>query len=563
MGFERATPEAGLASPPDPGHLAPPCRSACPTDKDIPGFLRAIARGDPAAAWRIAYRDNLFPGVLGWICPRPCELACRLGARGAPVPVCDLKRWLTSAHEPPPDLQPRPAGAGPAIAVIGAGPAGLAAAHDLAIAGARVTLFDRDERPGGLLTGCIPAFRLPPSVAESDIERILALGIRFKPRFVLEDTRQLDALRDEHGFTAMLLATGAGDDREPVVPGWRPTPMTRTAIALLRDIGEGRARMDGLRVAVVGGGNGAVDAARAALRVGAKEVDLLYRRGRDAMPAFRDAIAAAESEGVRIHARTLVTEIIWQGGTMRGVRCAHTDARDSDPRSTAPRPLPGTEYIRTCGAVVYATGQVPTLASDVGLAPGVFSCGDAPSGRGTVVDAIATGRRAAARMIESMTRAGTWDSGRPQEQRANSGGAVANGPGVTAAAPRDDLAMVSAARDGRLADTPGDPFLPPGSVTREAARCLACDHVLALDTEICILCGTCEDRCAYDALAWRPATNGTAGAWRLTILDTDCQRCGDCVVGCPSGALTWNPWTHPNRICTVQTITTASPAAAS
>jgi NADPH-dependent glutamate synthase beta subunit-like oxidoreductase/ferredoxin len=550
-----------LGMPEPAERIAPPCRSACPTDKDIPGFLRAIAHGDTDSAWRIAYRDNLFPGVLGWICPRPCELACRLGAHGAPVPVCDLKRWLTSAHEPPPDLAPRPVRGGPAIAVIGAGPAGLAAAHDLTMAGASVTLFDRGADPGGLLTSCIPEFRLPPDVVESDVARILSLGIRFEPGYTLRDAAQLESLMAERGFAAVLLATGAGDDRTPEIPGWRPSPWTRTAIALLRDIRLGAVRFDGLRVAVIGGGNGAIDAARAALRVGATSVEILYRRGRASMPAFVDGIAAADSEGARIRPRMIVSELLWEQRRLTGARCVFTDVRDHEDRSVPPLPLSGTEHFRPYDAMVFAIGQRPTLDAGVGDDPRVFTCGDHPSGSGTVVDAIATGRRAAAALRERLALSNAWSSRTARRHRSE---IPEPAPDSVPRPMRANGARVRARATEHI--WPGDWSGAVGETwypAREAGRCLACDRILTLDPELCILCRTCEERCVDDALAWRPGPEGASESWRLTIRDDACQRCGDCVAGCPSGALNWRTWTTPNRICALRTIAAPSAAAAS
>jgi NADPH-dependent glutamate synthase beta subunit-like oxidoreductase len=431
-------------------------------------------------------------------------------------------------------MQFLPRGGGPEVAIIGAGPAGLAAAHDLTVAGAQVTLFDRDDHPGGLLRDCIPDFRLPPEVAQADIRRILSLGIRFEPGFRLESEEQLRALRDQ-GYAAVLLATGAGDDREPGVPGWRTAPVSRTAIAFLRDVARGRARLDGKRVVVVGGGNGAIDSARTALRVGASEVAILYRRGREHLPAFGDEIAAAESEGIRIHPWMGVNELVWKADTLEGVRCVRTRLEDGDapPRERRVEEVAESGHFRSCDAVVFSIGQSPTSMPPLSRVPGVFAHRAPSAGGGTVVEAIAAGREAAVAIVSWLARSGRWSGERPARAPAEGGP-----PG----APES------------IGETPERPesfsVLPFAVVPGEAGRCLRCDLSLTLDAERCVLCGGCETRCAHGALAWRQIVNGAS---RLTVHDDLCMRCGDCVAGCPSRALRWELWIRPNRFQTVWT----------
>ncbi len=511
-----------------------PCRAACPADKNVPEFLRAIARGDTDEAWRIAYRDNLFPGVLGWICPRPCEAACRLARDGEAIPVCDLKRWVTGAHAPPDDLRAEiVAGDGPAIAVIGAGPSGLAAAHDLACAGARVTLLDREARPGGLLAGCIPAFRLPPSVVRDDIRRVLDLGVAFRGGFVLDGPGAIARLRAQ-GFAAVLVAVGAGDDAEPDIPGWRRGPAQHTAIAFLRDAASGDAAVRARRVVVVGGGNGAFDTARTAVRLGAADVRVVYRRDRAALPAFAREVAAAESEGVRLVTRAVPREVVTEGDRVRGLRCAPSWDGDGATDRTAPPAFDEARpWIEPADVLIFALGQRPGPAAGRLDGPDVFRV---LSGGGTVVDAIAAGRRAARALVDTLAGAGRW----------NAPFALRVIPPVRAVPP---AAVV----------VPGT--LPAAVARHHAARCLGCDRLLALDAAACILCGRCAQACAWHALTWSRADGD---AWRLSIDDDACRRCGACVETCPSRALGWRPWSMPNRLRPVHPAAqAASPAATS
>lgn len=523
------TPGFDSAACDNPDRLGPPCRTACPVDKNIPGFLRAITRGDHADAWRIIIRDNLFPGVLGWICPHPCEGACRLSPSDGAIPICDLKRWVTTSHLPPADLMPDPPGGGPAIAVVGAGPAGLAAAHDLAAAGAHVTLFDRELHPGGLLTDCIPSFRLPPTVVEDDIRRVLALGIEFRGGFELKKIGQLQELRKQ-GYAAVLLALGAGADIQPDIPGWRESPFAHTAIRLLRDVARDDLRLDGLRVAVVGGGNGAFDAARTALRVGAEEVHVLYRRGREALPAFPREVELAEVEGIRLHFHTLVEELEWSADTLQGVRCSCSDGATANVRSTLPVKVNGTDRVERFDAIVFAIGQTQGALPDPSAMGGVFSTEGSRDRSGTVVDAIASGRRAAQTIMDALTTAGRWtpeagESVVPLRLPARTWPGLDRDPG-------DSAEPVPMPMSGDVA-------------AGEAGRCLGCDRLLALDADACVLCGRCATGCDADALTWQPAANDT---WQLVIDDDACRRCGDCVAGCPTRALEWRSWRHPNRV---------------
>jgi NADPH-dependent 2,4-dienoyl-CoA reductase/sulfur reductase-like enzyme/NAD-dependent dihydropyrimidine dehydrogenase PreA subunit len=451
--------------------------------------------------------------------------------------VCELKRWVTTSHAPPPDLHLPIEDDGPDVAVVGAGPAGLAAAHDLALAGARVTLLDRADRPGGLLNGCIPEFRLPASVAEADIERIMSLGIEFRSGFVLRAPEQLETLRGE-GFAAVLLAVGAGDDREPNISGWKPGPANQTAIAFLREVRGQDVRMDGRRVSVIGGGNGAIDVARVAQRLGAAEVRILYRRSRDELPAFPDEVALAVSEGIRIESHTVIDAIEWSDSGLRGIRCSRsrTVAR-SGPRSTLPQRVAGTEHFVSCDIVIAAIGQTATLPSGGWQVADVFTCDAALCHSGTVVSAIASGRRAAAEITSALGRSGRWRSSgnggpRPEPVAASDGDGERPTEGVT---PHTDGIA---------------PFLPRHVAASEASRCLGCDRLLRLDPERCILCGKCSERCAYDALSWHLTRDGAS---QLVIRDEDCQRCGDCIASCPSHALRWRPWRQPNRFCTLRT----------
>lgn len=527
------------------GHdnLEPPCRRACPADKDIPGFLRAIARGDTPSAWRIAIRDNLFPGVLGWICPRPCESSCRLGAGSTPVPICALTRWVTEREGSSVASLAAARPDGPRIAVLGAGPAGLAAAHDLTVSGARVRLFDRGPEPGGLLVSCIPDFRLPASVVRDDVDRILSMGIPFEGNRSFTDIHDVTKLLSE-GYAAVLLAVGAGGDRLPRIRGWRTSPETTTAIDFLASFRKGGLRLPNGRAIVIGAGNAALDAARAALRAGAKEVGILYRRDWSDMPALPSEIEEAKEEGVQFHTLTLPIETVWEEGRLSGLRTIDTRINGLDlvgRREVIP--VEGTERFYPADMVIAAIGQEHPLQQWLDMkessgdgriaampAPGVFACGDFVAGPSTVVEAIASGRRAAAAIRDHLAREGTW------RVLGDEFDEVLNDSLPRPARP--------STRERATAELSMD------SASAMAGSCLRCDYSLRLRDDRCILCGECAVRCAQDSLRW--SRNGS-GAYRLSVNDSTCTRCGDCVNACPVGAIHWSLWTSRNRNTDPQT----------
>jgi NADPH-dependent glutamate synthase beta subunit-like oxidoreductase len=411
----------GFALPREESPLQPPpCRTACPLDQDVPGYLRLLSTGRIQEALDLILEDNPLPTVCGHVCTRPCEEACtRRGAHGA-MPIRALKgfaalrgRRKTSAR----------VGGSPEVAVIGSGPAGLTAAHDLAREGIRPLLLESHDRAGGMLAWAVPGFRLPREALEADVRAVLEMGVALRTGHRFGKDVGVENLREE-GVRALILATGATRSLALDIPG-EGSRGVLDSLAFLRRFNDGDERPPGRRTLVVGGGNAAMDAARTARRLGS-EVLVLYRRERGDMPADPLEVEAAEREGVGFRFLTTPVRVTAAGdGRMQGVECVRTEL--SCPESGAgPRPVPvaGTEHEITADALITALGQAPHLppilealageqvsrfrpdpeSGETGLA-GIFAAGDLVQGPSSVVEAMAGGRHAA-RSVQAFLRRG-------------------------------------------------------------------------------------------------------------------------------------------------------------
>ncbi len=382
-----------------------PCRNQCPAEIDVPRYVRFIAEEKFEEAASVIREKVPFPSVLGRVCFHPCETVCRRGEIDQPVAICALKRAATGLDEqsyPPFPVREK---TGRTVAVIGSGPAGLTAAYYLNALGHSVTVFESLPEAGGMLRVGIPAFRLPRQVLDREIKAIADTGVEIKTGCRVESTDELFA----EGFQAIFVAVGAhqgvslgiaGQDADGVADG----------VTFLRTVNQCRQKPLGERVAVIGGGNVALDSARSALRVGGKEVTLFYRRTRDEMPAHEEEIAAALEEGVRIEYQVSPRKIE-KTATGLNVEFVRMDMGDLD-ESGRRRPVPrqGSEYTVQFDAVITAIGQkseipggidIPSdvsgsrLAAEVDAARGIVIGGDLLTGPRTVIDAIAGGRQGA------------------------------------------------------------------------------------------------------------------------------------------------------------------------
>ena len=393
-----------------------PCKVACPADTSAQGYVALIAEGRYEEALEVVKQYNPFPATVGRVCHHPCESECNRGKLDAPVAICALKRFVADwvyEHHGLEESKPLPiAPDAKRVAIVGAGPAGLTAAHFLVRMGYRVTVFEALPVPGGMMRVGIPAYRLPREVLEREINEILKLGVELKLNHPIRDINKLF----EEGYEAIFLAIGAhepqrlgirGEDSEGVFHG----------VPFLRAVSLGEKVDIGQRVVVIGGGNTAVDTARTALRLGAEEVIIVYRRSRAEMPANPWEIEEAEREGVKLQLLAQPVEVIANNGHVSAVRCIRMRLGEPDESGRRrPIPIPGSEFDIPADTMIAAVAQAPeisfldpshgleitrrgtfavdphTLATN---RPGVFAGGDAAKGPGALIEAIAAGRRGA------------------------------------------------------------------------------------------------------------------------------------------------------------------------
>ncbi|MGQ9652849.1 MAG: FAD-dependent oxidoreductase [Thermodesulfobacteriota bacterium] len=401
-----------------------PCRLSCPLGMNVQGYVALIARGRYHEAFQLILETNPLPGVCGRVCTRPCEEACRRKELDEPLAICGLKRFVVDRvkEEAGQALSPGVSG-GARIAIIGSGPAGLTAAHDLARAGFRVTLMEAGAEPGGLLRNSIAPYRLPRDVLDDEIQRILALGVDLVVNAPVTSMKSLEGQRAQ-GFQAVLLAMGASQDRRMGVKGEELKGVVG-CVEFLERLWQGHRPPPLEKVVVVGGGNAAVEAARAAIRSGATSVTILYRRRRSDMPADPSEVRQALQEGVRLKCLALPVEFVGHKGRLRGVRCTRMRVEETDD-SLRPRPVPvpGSLFRVPADTVIVAIGQGSDLpaefASMLGSTPWgtlrvdpwgrtdvpwIFAAGDLVSGPSTVVEAMASGRKVAQAIIRFLTGA--------------------------------------------------------------------------------------------------------------------------------------------------------------
>ena len=402
-------------------YCTPPCRDGCPTHIKIPGFLERIAERDYAGGMRVLREDLPFPGILGRVCPRPCEGPCRRQFIDDPITICQLHRFMadeTRAGELEGELllpsEPKP-DSGKRIAIVGAGPAGLAAAFYARLEGHAVRIFEAQPKPGGMLRYGIPSYRLPRDILEEEINILWRMGVELETGVRLGVDFQLEQLKAE--YDAVFLALGAFNSNLMNIAGEDASGVV-TAVDYLGDFERDGAVHTGKKVTVIGGGFTAMDACRTAVRLGAEEVTCLYRRSRKEMPAHHTEVDEAEEEGVKLELLCAPLRVLTDdGGQVRGIEMTRMELGEPDASGRRrPVPVEGSEFVVECDQVIAAIGQYPKLdgtSEEQGIKrtrwrtievddctlqtedPRVFAGGDVVLGAQTVIQAIAQGKKAA------------------------------------------------------------------------------------------------------------------------------------------------------------------------
>lgn len=415
------------------GCKKPMCVAGCPVGIDIPGFIARLKEGDAVGASRVLARDSALPAVCGRVCPQEtqCEGRCVLGVKGEPVAIGKLERYAAdTARRMGVQAEPPKEKNGMRVAVIGAGPAGLTCAGDLARMGYEVKIFEALHQAGGVLVYGIPEFRLPKrEVVEAEIENVRRLGVQIETNVVVGRSVTIDALLDEEGYDAVFIGSGAGLPKFMGIPGENGNGvfsaneyLTRANLMKAFSDEYDTSIVTGRRVAVVGGGNVAMDAARTALRLGA-QTHIVYRRGEQELPARAEEVHHAKEEGVVFDLLTNPREILLdENGWVRGMVCVRMGLGEPDASGRRrPVEIEGSEFTMEVDTVIMALGTSPNplIASTTqGLETnrwrcivadeqdgrttkeGVYAGGDAVTGAATVILAMGAGK-AAARGIDA------------------------------------------------------------------------------------------------------------------------------------------------------------------
>ncbi|MDR1030864.1 MAG: FAD-dependent oxidoreductase [Treponema sp.] len=475
------------------GDCLPPCQTNCPSSIDIKGFLALVREGKEAEAAQLIREKAPFPGTLGRICPRPCEEACRRNRVEGPVAICNMKRHIADtelAVKKKPQLPMSAPSTGKKVAIIGAGPAGMAAAYFLRLQGHGVTVFEKHRSSGGMLRYGIPYFRLPDEVLRTEFASIEALGVEVQ--YSVEIGKDIPALKLAADYDALILAIGAQAASPIGVPG-EDLPGVWAGITYLGESGEGYTPKLGSDVYVVGGGNTAMDCVRLAIRGGSKAT-CLYRRGREDMPANDLDIEEAEYEGVQFEYLTAPVKIEQDGGRLK-LTLIKMELSDPDASGRgSPKPKPGSEYTVFATAVIGAIGQrvLPELANELGLElarnggivtdpetfqtkrPGIFACGDCQTGADIAVRAIGNGRKTAVAVDQYLK--GEAVRGEPVQFNSQMGPlAEVSAELFKDAKPQERITMpVIADHARKTTEQEVESGFKPVEVKQEAERCLEC-----------------------------------------------------------------------------------------
>lgn len=518
-----------------------PCRSACPSRIGIGKCLALLSEGKLKEAWQQLTESNPFPSITGRVCPCYCESNCNRGRFDKAIAIKSLERFLgdygrregfTRPMVMPPNEHK--------VAIVGAGPAGLSAAHYLIGLGYQVTIFEASSKAGGMLYWGVPEYRLPKNVIDKEVEAIKQLGVEIRVNTTIGKNLTLKNLFAQ-SYKVVLIAIGAqrdlklnipGEDAEGVVPG----------IEYLKQVNSGKSVKSGNRVFVIGGGNTAIDAARVSARLGASRVVVLYRRSQIEMPAVTEEVEAALRDGVEMQFLVSPTAVMAKEGKVVGIRCVRNELGEPDAKGRRKVvPIPGSKFSVEADAVIVAAGQAPDVSLLSGLGaritnngklsvnpdtlatnlPNIFITGDVnqPEG-GTVVEAIAAGRKVALGIHSQLTGS---ELSVPEDER------VVNYENLNVDYFRHtERREVKGARLKTLMIT----------AMAESSRCFHCGKAwIEVREDWCKACGLCIEACKLSLIGFSEGLNprGFHPVW-LTEPEK-CCGCMACALVCPDAAI--------------------------
>ena len=511
-----------------------PCKTACPAHIAVQGYLKLAAQGRYTEALKLIKKENPLPAVCGRICNKRCEAECTRGGVDEAVAIDEVKRFIADhdLHEETRYIPPMVNQIGrpypQKIAVIGAGPAGISCAYYLAEKGYPVTVFDRNPVPGGMLTLGIPNFRLEKDVLNAEIDILKEMGVEFKCGVEVGKDVTIQQLR-EQGYKGFYLAIGAQKSAKLKLPG-EDLAGVFGGVDFLREVNLGRKPEIGKNCAVIGGGNVAMDVCRTAVRLGAENTYVIYRRTQAEMPADKDEVAEAMEEGVQFRFLNAPAEIIGENGKVKGLMVEIMALGEPDEKGRR-KPVGTGKFERIeVDSVIGAIGQTVDWGSlDVGelktdrkglaiadsltyqtAQPDIFVGGDVFTGPKFAIDAIAAGKEAAISLHRFVHEGQTLTMGRDRrEYRAldkdNIILPVEGFDGGHRQAPGYNQAKAKTFSDARVTFT-------EEQVRKECARCLGCGAT-KVDEYMCIGCGLCTTKCAFDAIKLRHVRNWQAGAF--------------------------------------------------
>lgn len=539
----------------------PPCRTACPARVNVQGYVSLLQRAKFKEAVELIRQDMPFPAICGRVCFSPCEDACARTNVDQAVAIRALKRLVADIEREQGKVKPKPIPKvhSEKVAIIGAGPAGLTAAYELAKLGYPVTVFEQMDEPGGMMRYCIPDFRLEKFVVANEIEYIKDLGVEIKTGISLGKDITLNSLRQD-GYNAIFIAIGTQQGMKLNVPGEELEGLIN-AVEFLKAVALGKPIEVGEKVAVVGGGNSAIDAARTAKKLGAKEVLILYRRSREEMPALPHEVAEAERDRVKFHFLVAPKQIIGEEGKVKAIECLRMRLGEPDESGRRrPVPISFSEHQYEVDMVIPALGQVAEATSipadlldkesraplvhvnPVTLEtrmPSVFAGGDIATGPASIIEAVGAGKRAAASIhlylsgkdlqsereetVEETTWVKNWGRLKKKERRYE---------------PPLEKPRLSFEEARKYLD------IIEQKAMFEALRCLGCGPCAeclgdvelceadkaVVDESLCIGCNICAVVCPFGAV--RKNEKEIA-----EVNEHLCKGCGICAARCPERAI--------------------------